>query len=223
MADPFSAIAGGLASGIAGGLMGGGGGGSKGRKTVPLIRHVRGGGLFDTSVHKRSGQIALSPEVQAYQQAMLGQAGQYAGMGADPRVAAMGGQALGAGQGFLGQAMQPALRGAGAVGGAFGTLGQAFDPFGAAETQFQRLESILEPGRERQREAQEARLFAQGRLGATGGALEQQALEESIEASRRANLAEALGQAQSLQQQELARAGVLGQLGLGAEQAGLQR
>jgi hypothetical protein len=32
-----------------------------------------------------------------------------------------------------------------------------------------------------------------------------------------------LGQAQSLQQQELARAGALGQLGLGAEEAGLQR
>jgi hypothetical protein len=45
--------------------------------------------------------------------------------------------------GFLSQAMQPQVRGTEAIQGAFGTLGQQFDPFGAAQTQFERLESNL--------------------------------------------------------------------------------
>lgn len=76
------------------------------------------------------------------------------------------------------------------------------DPYAMAQSQFQKMEDILNPGRQRQREALQAQLLRQGRLGSTGGSLREQGLEAAIEESRQRGLFEALGQAQAVQQQQ---------------------
>jgi len=97
------------------------------------------------------------------------------------------------------------------------------DPFAIAEQQFQRMEDILRPERERTRTATTEQLLAQGRLGSTGGARTQEALETAIEQSRRAGLTEAFGQAQGVQAQQAALGQQLGAFGLSTEQQQLQR
>lgn len=127
----------------------------------------------------------------------------------DPRFAAQS-------QALLGQAT-----------GAFGQMG-TFDPNLMAAEQFRRMEDILAPERERARQAQESRLFAQGRLGATGGALEQEAFQSAIEQQRKTNLLQAFQEAYNRQAQlqqlgmgALGAAGQLEQMPLQAYQAGL--
>lgn len=110
----------------------------------------------------------------------------------------------------------------GAGAGFLESLG-SYDPFAAAETQFQRMEEILAPGRERDRSALEARLLRQGRLGSTGGGRQQEALETAIEQSRRAGLVEALTQAQGIQRQKAELGTALGAFGAGIEDQQLQR
>lgn len=165
-------LAAGAASGVLGALMGGGqGSGGTSQTYQPFLTNIQGGGLFNTSFGPQGANIALTPEMQAIQSGLFGQA-----QGATP----LQQQYQQLGQGFLGQ-----------VG--------AFDPFAAAETQFNRLESILAPQREQQRQAQESRLYAQGRLGSTGGGIEQQAFQQAVENQRTQNLVNALGQAQDIQ------------------------
>lgn len=55
-----------------------------------------------------------------------------------------------------------------------------FNPLDAAETRFNRLQSILERGRNRQRDSAESRLLAQGRLGGEGGARQLEGLEQGF-------------------------------------------
>lgn len=138
----------------------------------------------------------LDPRYQAISEALTG--GLAGGMrtGMTPEELALGAAATGRGLGFL-EAMGPA------------------DPFAAAETQFGRMEEILAPGREQARAELEGKLLRQGRLGSTGGARTQAALEESIEQSRRAGLVEALQQATGLQAHQAQMAGALGGLGIG--------
>lgn len=253
----WGAIAGGAASALVGGLMGGGGGGGS-TQTSSRTPYAVGTPLMGVSWDGGSPTWRMDPRVRQFGDVFLNQAMQQAGQIAPTDTErAFGGQLQQAGRGFLTQAMQQQPSGMGAIGaglspvtagrGAFGLAAPmmeratTFDPFGAAEEQFQRMESILAPGRERAREAQEARLFAQGRLGSTGGSLEQQALGEAQEQSRRAQLVEALGQAQGIQrqaadiglgiggfglQQQLAgqqRAGQLADIGFGMERLALQR
>ena len=97
------------------------------------------------------------------------------------------------------------------------------DPFDIAEEQFNRMEAILGKGRDRQRVAQRENLLRTGRLGSTGGSLSEEGLEGAFETSRRANLAEAFGQAQGVQAQQAQIGQQLGAFGLGTEQAQLQR
>jgi len=99
----------------------------------------------------------------------------------------------------------------------------SFDPFAAAETQFGRMEEILSAGRARDRSSLEGKLLRQGRLGSTGGGVEQEALEGAIEQSRRQGLVEALGQAQGIQAQQAQLGTQLGAFGGTIEQQQLQR
>ena len=83
----------------------------------------------------------------------------------------------------------------------------SFDPLTAAETRFNRLQSILDKGRNRTRDSAESRLLAQGRLGGEGGARQLSGLEAAFaeqdaqlldrqfseaEAARRGGIADAL-------------------------------
>ena len=114
-----------------------------------------------------------------------------------------------------------AQQGQTALGQRAGELGQGFlqnvqtDPFAGAQSQFEKMEAILNPSRERSRDALESRLLRQGRLGSSGGSLQQQGLESSIEESRQRGLFDALQQSQSLQQSQV---GLGTQLGLFGQQ-----
>ena len=81
------------------------------------------------------------------------------------RGAGQPGQPPGMSGGLAGQALDIG-------GGAFGALG-TFDPQAAAQQRYGAIEELMAPGRQRARQSLESRLFSQGRLGGTGGALEQ--------------------------------------------------
>ena len=149
------------------------------------------GAFGTTSFDGNQANIQLSPQMQQIQDLYGQQALGFAGQGQT----ALGTQAGALGQQFLG--------------------GIQADPFQAAETQFGRMEAILNPSRERQRESLEARLLKQGRLGSTGGALQQEGLETAIDQSRQQGLVNALQQSQALQMQQ---AGLGQQLGLFGQQ-----
>lgn len=97
------------------------------------------------------------------------------------------------------------------------------DPFDIAERQFGRMEEILAPGRERRREALEARLLRQGRLGSTGGGISEEALETAIEQERRQGLVESLGLGHQVQAQQADLGTRLGAFGTDIENQQLQR
>ena len=122
-------------------------------------------------------------------------------------------------QQYASEASQFSRQGQTGIGARAGALGQGLldnmqaDPFAAAESQFAKMEEILNPARGRQREALEARLLRQGRLGSTGGALQQQGLEGAIEESRQKGLYDALQQSQGMQNQQAALGTQLGLFG----------
>jgi len=87
--------------------------------------------------------------------------------------------------GYLGLSPQLSDIYAGALerSGMFGEQGYgyaAMDPFAAGELFFQQSDPYYQQQQDRTRAELETRLLAQGRLGSTGGALEQEALETSI-------------------------------------------
>lgn len=163
---------------------------------------VSGSAFGDVAFDKEAGtaQFNLSPEMQALSQLFGQQAQQFAGQG-QTELGALAGQG---GLGFL-------------------RAGIETDPFATAQTQFERMEEILAPSRQRQREALESRLLRQGRLGSTGGALQQEGLESAIEQSRRQGLVEALGQGMGIQAQQLAQGQQLGLLGQQQQDVGFQQ
>jgi len=176
-----------LAAGAGNTLLGGllgGGGGSSSSVTTTPNPLAISGGGLFDTTAR--GQINLTPEMQAIQSGLFAQAG-----GQDPFQQQAG--TLGAG--FLGQ------------------VGE-FDPFAAAQTQFGRMEDILAPQRDQERMAQESRLFSQGRLGSTGGAQQQQALESAFLQQQQQGLYDALGQGQAIQGQQIAQGMALGQVPL---------
>lgn len=173
-----------------------GGGGS----SIPDYAPIEGtSGLGSITYDKSKGITAsLDPKYQALVQELL------ASRSLSPESIALGQQATQAGAGFLSAA-------------------SSTDPFAMAEEQFNRLEAILQPGRERERTALEERLLSQGRLGSTGGGITEGAFQEAIEQSKRQNLYEAFGQAQGVQRQQAELAQGFGAFGISAEQAQLQR
>lgn len=102
-------------------------------------------------------------------------------------------QATQAAQGFLGQL-------------------QSFSPQEAAQQEFQNIQEILAPQREQQRETLEERLFRQGRLGSTGGGVEQEAFGRAVQAQDVQLATQALDRARSAQQGFLGLAQGLTQL-----------
>jgi len=74
-------------------------------------------------------------------------------------------------------AMQNQLMGA--ASGMFGQL-QNFNPLSYTQDQYGMLQELLRPQQEKAVSDMESRLFAQGRLGSTGGALQQQAVQDAI-------------------------------------------
>ena len=99
----------------------------------------------------------------------------------------------------------------GAAGGAFGQLGQfdmtpfqatPFDVKGMTKEQFDMLEGLQREGREQAGLSLEDRLFQQGRLGSTGGGLEQRNLQDAISRQQAMNMQSAFGQALGAQQQQ---------------------
>lgn len=70
--------------------------------------------------------------------------------------------------------------------GFMGGLG-TYDPQAVTQRQYEQLEAMQTPARERERLALEDRLYAQGRLGSTGGALQQQAQQEAFQQQQAMN------------------------------------
>ena len=67
----------------------------------------------------------------------------------------------------------------GAASGMFDQLG-SYDPLNYTRDQYGMLQELLRPQQEKAVSDMESRLFAQGRLGSTGGALQQQAVQDAI-------------------------------------------
>ena len=105
--------------------------------------------------------------------------------------------------GQLGQEQTQA--GAFGAAGGLGFLQQGLntDPFNVAQERFGQLEQILNPGREQQRQSLESRLLRQGRLGSTGGSLQQQGQEAAFEQQRQRGLFDVFNDAQKLQQSQI--------------------
>lgn len=80
--------------------------------------------------------------------------------------------------------------------GAFGS----YDPMQAAKDLFGQFQDIVGPYQQQQRDQQQAQLLRQGRLGSTGGGIQQQALENSLQQANQQGLYNAFGQAQQAQQ-----------------------
>jgi hypothetical protein len=85
--------------------------------------------------------------------------------------------------------------------GLFGTQAAEYafmDPFAAGEQFYQQMQPFFQEEEDKARTDLETRLLAQGRLGGTGGAEEQRALEEAIQKSRAQRRTAGFTQAQSL-------------------------
>lgn len=190
----FSSIAGGLAAGGVGALLGGAGGGGAGlAKTqgsyTPDFQF--NSGLFNTGLRKTGQETntvdgvktrtfsgadinqSLSPELQALNDASLAGSGLFLNRAqGDTGIA---GQAEGLSADFLAQ------------------LGIT-DPMQIAQSQFDLINPMLQENQERDRLSQENRLFAQGRLGSTGGANDVNALFDSQADAERKLLFDSLNQ-----------------------------
>lgn len=108
------------------------------------------------------------------------------------------------------------------LSGGFLSEAGAFDPFAAAEEQFNRLDSILEPGRTKQRSGAAGGLLSTGRLGSTSGNDLQAQIEAQIENQRQGLLSEQFTAAQGVQDSMINRGTNLGAFGL-QQQLGTQQ
>ena len=171
--------------------------------SVPKFKAYSGeSGFGDIDVDGSDVNVTLDPKYQAVVRQLMSDTGQIT-----PSLS----------QGQLNLGRQATQQGAGFLS----SLNA--DPFDIAEEQFNRMESILGKGRDRQRIAQRENLLRTGRLGSTGGGISEEGLESAFEDSRRKNLYEAFGQAQGVQAQNAQIGQSLGAFGLGTEQTQLQR
>lgn len=139
-------------------------------------------------------------------------------------------QALGAGQGAGAGELTPGVTGFGRE--AFRTStdllrdAAGFDPLAAAEERFGRLRSVLERGREQQRQSTEERLFRQGRLDSTGRGQGSEVigeLERGFAAEDVALLDRMFGEAEQARQQAIAQGLQAGASGTTAQQSQFQQ
>ena len=152
-------------------------------------------GSLDAQGNVKSG---MSPQMLRLFNQGVGQAGMFAG-----QVPGAGAQAQDLSAGFLSQAGE-------------------LDPFAAAQIQFDRLDAILEPGRQRQREGTAGGLLTTGRLGGSAGNLVQAQVEGEIEAQRQGLLSEQFLGAQQVQQGLVNQGMQTGAFGL-QQQLGMQQ
>ena len=155
--------------------------------------------LGTTALNPKTGEIIseMSPEMQRLFDAGISQAADF-----QSQVPGAGQQMMDASGGFLSSATQ-------------------FDPFAAAEEQFNRLDAILEPGRKNARTGTAAGLLATGRLGGTAGNQAQAAVEGEIERQRQGLLSDQFTAAQGVQDSLVNRSLALSQGGL-QQKAGFQ-
>jgi len=127
---------------------------------------------------------------------------------------------------FTGQLSDPYQQNVNSALGAsqqgYGALaGQDFN--GTMGQRYNALEALQEQDRLQAQMAMEDRLFSQGRLGSTGGALQQNALLDAIAQQQAGNLNTAFGQAMAQRQQFGDQAMQFGQAALQPQQLGLQQ
>lgn len=136
-------------------------------------------------------------------------------------------QELGAGQGGQAAALTPGVTGFGqeALDTSSRLLAEAggFDPLAAAEQRYQRLRSVLEPQRERDLSSLEARLFRQGRLDSTGGALQLGEREAALAREDAMLLDRSFQEAEQARQAALAGGLQAGAAGTTVQQSGFQQ
>ncbi len=152
-----------------------------------------------TGLNPATGEVVgnLDPALQGIFDQGVGQAGAF-----QNQVPTAGRQASELGAGFLEQAGE-------------------FDPFAAAQTQFDRLDAILEPGRSKARSGTASGLLSTGRLGGTAGNDVQAQVEGEIEQQRQQLLGQQFTGAQQVQDSLVNRGTNLGAFGL-QQQAGQQ-
>jgi len=174
-------IGGAVASSVAGGLvskaMGGGSSGSSSSQQAYANPFTSDTGLFDSTWTGDRLKTRKDYRLNSLQNRALSKANQYMGMEA-PQFD----QLQDLGTGFLNQ-----------VG--------SFDPYQAAQDQYNLLSPELLRQQEQDMLNQENRLFAQGRLGSTGGAQDMESLARAQEASRAQMMYDSWAQGQAAQQQ----------------------
>lgn len=79
---------------------------------------------------------------------------------------------------------------------------QPFDLQGTTQNQFNLLEGLQQPSRDQASQDLEERLFAQGRLGSTGGTGQQSSLQDQFRLQQAQNMQSAFGQGLAGQQQQ---------------------
>lgn len=154
----FGAIGGAVAATVVGSALGGGGGGSEGApQPVRALPFASQNNLFSTQLDRRGNAVmAARGDINDLQFENLFAAREFQDMARNNRTADLAGQ-----QGFN------FLR---SLGG--------FAPEDIMQQQFNILNPLLQREQQRQTLDQEARLFAQGRLGSTGGARDIEALAQ---------------------------------------------
>lgn len=171
---------------VVGGLLGGGGGGggqassSFSKSSTQTDPFGLQGGLFGGSGFDGTNfNQVLDPRLGQLQGQGFDQSNQFGNL-------ALGNQgsqtAFNLGQGFAGQLSQT-------------------DPLSLQNTLFQQQAGLLRPGFEQDTLNLESRLFSQGRLGSTGGALQQQGLQDSQNTAFGQLLANSFQQSQGQQAQ----------------------
>ena len=98
-----------------------------------------------------------------------------------------------------------------------------FDPLAAAEARYSRLRSVLEPQRERDLSSLEARLFRQGRLDSTGGAVQLGEREAAVAREDAMLLDRMFGEAEQARQAALSGGLQAGASGTTVQQSGFQQ
>ena len=179
----------------------------------------------DATANVLSGSTALSDTTTANTglQSQVGQTGIGAftgqtGLGTsgyDPVTGQFTGQLANPYQQNVNQALGASSQGYGAL------LGQDFN--GTMGQRYNALEALQEQDRLQAQMAMEDRLYSQGRLGSTGGALQQNALLDAIAQQQAGNANTAFGQAMAQRQQFGDQAMQFGQAALQPQQLSLQQ
>lgn len=189
----WAAIGGAVATSVIGGTLSSGGGpGTPAQSNTQVNPFGVSGGLFGGSGFGEDGSVNfnLDPQLAQLQGQGLNQSNQFGNLALN-NAGSQG--AFNLGQQFMGQLNET-------------------NPLALQNTLFQQQAGLLQPQFQQQQLDQEGRLFAQGRLGSTAGANQQEALLNSQNNTFGQLLANAFQQSQGQQQQTAGLAGQFSQL-----------